>query len=1216
MYWLGPWREELESLECEEAVKRVNGAFTQGRAGSALVLEYRGRETELPVSPKEKDTRDQVERLVVFKVERRRLPFYPAGWWLYRFACDIAQRSDLSGYEREAFVFCVARVPPKATAGAIEEITPLDWTSPPIHRLNDELALDLGRCDDETVREYLIFFTSFIGAEGNESDTQVNPFALPANVQAISWSDELDLETVAVRKSLELFPSLPLSDKPDPFDFPEPKAESAAESGTRRYSDQEKRDAVTKAFTTLGSNPEVMPSDDKDGANGEKQSIKPPKRFRALVWYGDALYDAQFSVFKTGVVVMDDDQPLAGGQDLPLSRWIVEVRWLLSGVRILCHQAARSKLENHQLIHDLKESGSAEGTASNVLWRHCRINGDVRFPSSLPGLVEFDDVEFTGPVILDDCVVERSLEFRRCVFLQSVSLKNATIKGSLVLRDSRIEGALPYDPQQASKRPPEPALALDGLTVDRGLHADGLTVQGTLSGQSMRIEGGFQARGLRANRRRYRDGVQLDSVQVAFDHSRISGPLDLRSDSEAGFRPGARMRTRLGGNVSLKGLVADAVMMSGVRIEGELDLSSARCTGTLELAVAWWSADRSGTAASAWRTQVEGSLHLFRAGAHMLHLAGCYVKNDLFLVETAVSTSVYAEFDSGFQCRIGRILNASGAAVNGDIDLTGIRIDKELHMITGRCARIRTGPGIWFNEVRGAKLKPRFEPKLAPARVGGLFLASVTLGADVSLIAIQVQGGAGGYAKGGIIARGVRLGGKFLLWEPNVPEVLEQSIRDLYDAATGDSIRSAIESLRSSISGNVDLRGIRAGGTIDLSRAAIEGVVQLDNAQIEGDLRATDETVSTQCSSFEASLAKISGNADLRSLVVNGNLVAKGVEVRGSLLLSTPKGENARGEVDLVDDGSQAAVCHGLIQLEAVSASKLVLAAGNVVDQAREIGGRAEKGKAGRRAVISLARARVGHLEIGGFKRYFRWWRRFPVDIDLSRIEFGYWKINPHREVLPLLKGTQPFDRNVFIAVEERLAKLGYRGPAHKTWRRMVWRGAHENRWRYPALVVNGLFSRQGTWPLLMALWLLVTIGCVAFVLSDSRNVERTDPQGAQVDLEKTWNAARASALAFGYAVPLYPASRFEAARARMDGPSCAGGLLEPGRFPGRMLTVVGWRVHAEPAGSGSCGADGVLDIWGLRPSPSGVAEGMSVLQFVLWLLVAANVPAIIRRRN
>jgi hypothetical protein len=1208
MYWLGPWEEELESSQCEEAVERVNRRLTSDQPDAAGALKYRpkaGPRAEPMGGPKDEGTPSQLEApLAVFRAQRRSLPFYPESWWLYRFSCDIADRQDLpgyAGYDAEATVFCVARVEPHTGTGALEKITVLDWTSAPIHRLNAALKLDLEQITDPSVREYLIFFTSFIGAEGYVSEEEaVQPFVLPCDFEALSWSDDLDtLEDVAERQNLELFSPLPLIDNPDPFDFPEPvkeqpegrsrASELVLDAKTRRYSKHEKREAVEQEFRSLGRNPEILkPSTSGLGATDEKESSEVRMRLEAVVWYGNALFKSRFSVFKDGLVHMDSDEPIAGGQDLPVPRW--EVRKLLSGVRILCHQAPRKIWQNTEIMNQLEAAASATGKERNVERRHERIAGDVTFPLSLPGHVEFEDVEFTGRVIVDECVFERSLEFRRCRFLQSLSLKNATVKGSLVLRDSRIEGALPREGQeQPSPRELEPALGLDGVVVDRDLCADRLVAHGKLSGQSMRLAGSFQARGLRATLRRpKREPNQLD-----FAHSRINGRLDLRSESRARLGPGARVRTLLGGNVSLVALTADAVILSGTKIGGELDLSSACCTGTLQLDVAWLTDDRFGERAQAWRTLVEGSLNLCRASARLLHLDGCYVKDNLYLIETVVSTSVYAEFDFGFRCQIGGQLEASGAAVSGDIELEGIRVAGEMLMITGRCARLRAGPGLWFRHVQGSM----YEPQFVPAQVGGIFLDSITVGADVSMTSIQVDKTSGGYSDGGIVGRGVRLGGGFRLWAPEVPTFLEQRIRGTISNLTQESINASIRSLQSKISGDADLRGIRVGGTIDLGRAAIKGRVRLDNAQIEGDLRAVGPGETTNCTTFEASLAKISGDVDLRALVAERDLVANGLEVRGSLLLTAPKAEKDEGEVDLLNDGPEAQ-CYGRIHLEAATASKLVLTAGNVVGGSTATRREKTTGENPERARIRLARAHVGQLEIRGFKPYRRWRLRFPVTIDLSRIEVGDWNIDPRRKLQPLLASTVPFDRNVFIALEERLAKLGYRRAAHQTWRRMVWRDADESRWRYPAAVLNGLFSRQGTWPLLMAVWLLISMGLVAVVLSDWRNVE-----GAESKLEQRWNTLKAVGLAFGYAVPPYSASRFEAVRARLAGPSCAGGLLGLLRAP-------------DPEGSQKCGSDGVVNIWGWHPSPYDVAQGMSIVQFVLWILVAANLPAIIRRRN
>src|SRR5206468_5848726 len=75
-----------------------------------------------------KEASIRLTQLPVRAVFRRFLPFYPPGWYIYKFECDISRIVELDSYRQNACLFAVGG--PVKT----DEIdwTVLDWSSLPI----------------------------------------------------------------------------------------------------------------------------------------------------------------------------------------------------------------------------------------------------------------------------------------------------------------------------------------------------------------------------------------------------------------------------------------------------------------------------------------------------------------------------------------------------------------------------------------------------------------------------------------------------------------------------------------------------------------------------------------------------------------------------------------------------------------------------------------------------------------------------------------------------------------------------------------------------------------------------------------------------------------------------------------------------------------------------------------------------------------------------
>jgi hypothetical protein len=608
---------------------------------------------------------------------------------------------------------------------------------------------------------------------------------------------------------------------------------------------------------------------------------------------------------------------------------------------------------------------------------------------------------------------------------------------------------------------------------------------------------------------------------------------------------------------------------------------------------------------------------------NLLHLDGCYIGGDLVANEFVVSSSIFAEMSNSFRCRIGGGLQISGASVGGGIEIEGIHVANEIVMITGKCTRLRASCGIWSNDGHA---------EFAPADIGGILLDSVTVTAGVSLIAARVRTTTNGYAEG-VLMRGVRMGGEFSLWSDGS----DKRLRKLAGQKGLRVTDAVFTTLQAVIDGDVDLRGLHAGD-VHLSGARISGRVCLDNADISGSIRAVDHGLTSihtapgteEHPSFEARNAKVGGDVDLWTLSTSGDIVANGLEARGNVRLLAPRRPAPEAIAALSHQERPAARCGGRIHLEGIAASKLAVTAENIVKE--QIGSARDK------AAFLLARARLGQLEIQGFRAAALRRLTLPVTCDLSRIEvsdwqLGDWRKDPRREVRALLASTVPFDRNVYITLEERLAKLDYRRAANQTWRRMVWRGS--SWWKWPLLLVNQIVSGLGTLPGLLILWFVVSMGPVAGVLWDPRNIsfpaqqgieqnskvqpqsaatQERDPRDETVKQDKLarWDGLKALGLTVSYAAPVFlnPEGTSRPV-ARDSGPSCVSGWPQ---WPDSLWAFV--VKHESAPECGSSGNSAVLGLGDQRPTPFTVAYGMALIQRVLWLFVAANLPAIIRRRK
>lgn len=1198
---------KLNRTMAEHAIGTLNDHLDSTRGlKAALVSSPHGvRATLARVTGTKPPARTEHPALSVEGVDTRPLPFYGEDWLLYRFACVIEDDPDLAGYERLAHLFAV-----RAPIDAFEDSAPwtlLDWTSSPLHQLNVQAGLDVSRLDPEHVREYLVFFCSFLGGE-EDVDYTFTPFLIPGSSKDFDWESALvPLEERAEMRHLTMFEPVAGVEEADVFDLPPVDARTE----TKAYVEVRKKRADNRASLDLlpgviaklfdemsGRNPprpEVPAVAGESGETGDENAVRetPALCFKGvLVWYRNTLFHADFSVNGDGAIQIDEDTPVAGVDTLPLPQ--LDVKQARPPVPLLCRRKKREEIAAEELLARIRQFlAVSDGPRPPIRLRGLRVSGDVTDKSVFAGTVRLEDIEFTSNVVFDDTVFEGSLELLGCRFLERFSARNATVKGALRLDRSYVHGAIDDASGSSAEkqRRVKPTLDLRGLEAKGGVFADHLTVFGRIRAQWARIGGVMRARGLQV----YRRGNDADDERaIDLSHMTVDGPLDLignTSLSTFGEAVKAR-RTFIGGALVMHGLRVRQADLRGVRIYGYLDLESCEISGSVNLGVLDFDDGERG-----WRARIETDLDLSRSRAGQLELSGCFVGGPLTLVGLRLEDSLFARLHDRFRTRIGAAAVLSGASVRGDIDCAGAEITGLVEFITGYCGRLRLCASPWLAQEK--------KPMICGTSAGGVLLMDLQVGAGIDLTGLRTVApggnsfGRAAYVEGGFVALGTSLGGGLRFWREDAEahfrsQFAERGLNPNDDAAK-EAIEKTIAEIKARVGGKLDLRGIRTAGSINLGCCEIDDSVCLDNARIGGNLRASDGNAIIKCAKdFTADLARIEGDVDLRRLEVRGKLSARDTRVDGNVLLA---------DATDIERQPRHARVEGVIDLAGLHAgASLVISGDNLADNT------AQKGK----PCIDLSRSRIGQLRVLGFESAGESFQ-FGHCINLLAIQVGDWRFEDDRQVRALLRKSEPFDAGNYIDVEQRLARIGKKSLANDIYCDMKDRqekslAGLKRCWHW----CDNVFSGHGTKPLRMAVLLLVSVLPVLYVFSDHRNVEfvLTESQeggsagtpvsnGRPYDLALDWGKGKAFGLAASYAIPFYGGARPEVVRARLNGTLCAPyeasplpGQHDPAPAACKPLPLLGW------------------------VSPHGFAMIVSVIQFILWILIAANLPTIIRRRS
>lgn len=289
---------------------------------------------------------------------------------------------------------------------------------------------------------------------------------------------------------------------------------------------------------------------------------------------------------------------------------------------------------------------------------------------------------------------------------------------------------------------------------------------------------------------------------------------------------------------------------------------------------------------------------------------------------------------------------------------------------------------------------------------------------------------------------------------------------------------------------------------------------------------------------------------------------------------------------------------------------------------------------------------------------------RFPRKIDLTAIEVGDWDVNAQTEAAGFLEASHPFDARVYLDLDNRLSRQGYTHRANDVYRAMAKKNREflkksddpRAKWHAGLSALNYFLPGNGTVIFPMVFGLICTIIFVAYLLSLPSNIEPVE-KGTDQLVARQWSFVKALGLAFGHAVPGYKPVP-DIAKARLTGPTCLGSAVEANldsseaKFDGKPMEgqatkgggvrmvielkrlefpLVQLNSQHKPiqleTTSNSIDVSKTSEAADKNPgpacqslklliSPHNSAEYMSMFQLVLWSVLAANLPSIMRKRG
>jgi hypothetical protein len=808
------------------------------------------------------------------------------------------------------------------------------------------------------------------------------------------------------------------------------------------------------------------------------------QRWAARVLYGNAFFDARFSIQTDGVIEMNDDEPVVG--DIPVeiqqfgSCGLVSFPFRSDGRRVSAPPAqttrdvAALQMSLDGLVSPFIPKFGASIHADLVVIRNKTYENADALGSTEPG----KSVAFVG------CVFQRGIRHRSGAALRSVHFVGCAFGAdaedaasndvSVDFSECTFEGNLTMERCVLRGRLLATGMHLAGSVRLRGIRValEPMSLQGSVTQDHFRE---WQFKAPAAFEKRFdRPGIELSS-------SHVGGDLELGFDRQD--------KSAVRGELSL---VAGDVVLTGCDVSGEVRLAGLWCTGALDLgsiharsnckfSVQWIETQLRCGSLSCQSATLERNVDMYGADvlgdcdftratlAGYLDLISCTIRGTFFLYQAHVGgfvrmNGLNVEHDvrldfseikgmvfayrtpetDGQPCRIRGELILSAADIRV-LEMRGAVIDGDVVARGGHFGSMSFTLGVAKEGYANARWWP------LGCSVAALRLTGVHIDEDLTLVGLEVRPKSlssrwrqttseNRDVTASVRINQCRIGGSLSFSIPDPCFTIENQLESTSLLPWGSSSPAAPDALslptqadvRASILGDLDLRATTIGGRASFQNMSVEGYIRLDDSTIGLDLEA-EGSRKDRWGITKYDLTTICGGLSVQGLHCKGSMRLTGLKAlsRGrsaSRRLSVP------ANLTTGDFTGRAARVGGTIELCAVDDEP-------TAGHDAEIEGAFDLSAS---HVNRLILDRKNFAKLGGARDHNRMgWkvnleravisrfdvRRPPPPLDLTAVRIDRWELlrspgevqDEGREYVDILSAMDPLDRSVWVDVEKML---------------------------------------------------------------------------------------------------------------------------------------------------------------------------------------------------
>jgi hypothetical protein len=554
------------------------------------------------------------------------------------------------------------------------------------------------------------------------------------------------------------------------------------------------------------------------------------------------------------------------------------------------------------------------------------------------------------------------------------------------------------------------------------------------------------------------------------------------------------------GDIDLTGCrVEGGLLLAGLWCAGDLTLASASVAKGLLASVRWYSTQFRCTTLNAELAQFGGSIDLayasFRGSCRLvlatitgwLDLMGCQIRGEFSLLQSTVRGAVrldgltvtgdailrLSKIEGRLRAERATRVNGEPARFGGDLELSGADISSLEFRGAVVEGRVRADSGhfgaIKFTlgaarEAQGGLWWP------AGCALGQLEFAGVEVDGDVELAGVQVHGtpwtsfrstSAKAPLRSSVALQRCKVGGHlvFSLSDPCfelerwlAPMVAQESTAGespKQKVASGRLVRWGIGNttassetlptqahVKSTIQGDLDLRGSQIGGNLNLQNTLLDAKLVLDDTKVAVDIEArcdrsdssgqTKYDLETSCGAFSLEGLECGGTLALTGLRVlsrgrsarrrlslphdktTGDFQGRGATIKGTVELSAITSDTIPG----ASPTRVGARIEGRFDLSASTVERLILDHSSFPK--RDLAPPSTRGWK-----VNLERATISRFDV----------RLLPPPLDLTAVSIQRWEVirdegqsgDEADEYIHIMKAMRPLDRSVWTGIEQSL---------------------------------------------------------------------------------------------------------------------------------------------------------------------------------------------------